>query len=559
MDDSDAFFEDLRNGTQIVAIVAPAVVVSFPGLSLNLNGWLKSIGVEACFDVSFGAELTIKSYFDYMENENPKTVIAQPCPAIVNYIEIYQPKLIPHLAPLDSPMLHAAKMIREFYPRFGGHKIAAISPCYAKKREFEATGMVDYNVTMTSLNKHLLGKGILLNDHPASDFDGPLAERASLFSTPGGLMQTFERWNPKAAKITRKIEGTALIYRYLSTLKSSIDDGISPALVDCLNCEMGCNGGTGTICFEMPVDEAESLVNARSKGLQAKYQKSGPFGASRTHKGILKVLNKYWKKGLYSRDYLDRSANDRLLEPSEEEIAKIFESMSKFSNTDQFNCMSCGYGNCRDMAIAIHNGLNRPGNCAKYMDLLIEQKNAELNDLVIQLKNLAETDALTELLNRRKFNEIITREWNRSIRSGGALALIIIDVDFFKNYNDTYGHLKGDDCLKMVGALLKEKFRRANEFAARYGGEEFAVIMAQSELEEGIAACTRLIDAVTSLAIPHGQSKAADHVTVSAGIVVSTPHENESLEDFINRADQALYKAKETGRNRFVVADGSSS
>jgi diguanylate cyclase (GGDEF)-like protein len=555
IDDSAAFFDFLRAGGKAVAMVAPAAAVSFPGLSLNLNGWLKSIGVEACFDVSFGAELTVKSYADFMGKETPKTVIAQPCPAIVNYIEVYRPDLIPHLVPRDSPMLHSAKMIREFFPQFAGHKIAAISPCYAKKREFAATGMVDFNVTMASLNKHLVSNQIALGDYPALDYEGPAAERASLFSTPGGLMQTFERWNPNATKITRKIEGTELVYRYLSTLKQSIEDGISPALVDCLNCEMGCNGGTGTLCNEMPFDAADSYVKARSLDLIAKYQKKGPFAEGRTHKGINKVLDKYWKEGLYNRDYMNRTANDILLQPSEEEITKIFESMSKYSKADLFNCMSCGYGNCRDMAIAIHNGLNRSGNCAKYMDLLIEKKNIELSGLVEQLKNLAETDALTELLNRRKFNEIITREWHRSLRSGVSLALIIIDVDFFKNYNDSYGHLKGDDCLKMVGHLLKEKFRRANEFVARYGGEEFAVVMAQSEMDEGIAACHRLIEAVTSLAIPHGHSKAADHVTVSAGIVAHVPHEGESLEDFINRADQALYKAKETGRNRFVVAE----
>ena len=197
---------------KIFAIVAPATAAHFPDHYYNLNGWLKSLGIEAVFDVSFGAELTIKSYLEHVKKNRPKTVIAQPCPAIVNYIELYKPELLPYLAPADSPMLHSIKMAKHYYPQLKNHKVVVISPCIAKKREFESTGYGDYNVTLRSLENYFSSQNIHLSQYPAIDFDNPPAERAVLFSTPGGLKETAKRWIPELAKKTRKIEGPAAIY-----------------------------------------------------------------------------------------------------------------------------------------------------------------------------------------------------------------------------------------------------------------------------------------------------------------------------------------------------------
>ena len=110
--------------------------------------YTKLYDVEAFFDVSFGAELTVKSYINYIKKNNPATVIAQPCPAIVNYIQIYRPELIEYLSPCDSPMLHTVKMIHKYYPQYAQHKVIAVSPCYAKKREFVITS---YSIHYTKL------------------------------------------------------------------------------------------------------------------------------------------------------------------------------------------------------------------------------------------------------------------------------------------------------------------------------------------------------------------------------------------------------------------------
>jgi iron only hydrogenase large subunit-like protein len=155
IDDLEAMLALLKIKTPTIAIAAPAVSSNFDNLALNLNGWLKTIGVEAFFDVSFGAELTVKSYLEYATQQNPKTIIAQPCPAIVTYIETYQPELLKWLAPIDSPMMHTIKMIREFYPKYKDHKILVLSPCIAKEREFDETTSSVYNITINKLSQYI--------------------------------------------------------------------------------------------------------------------------------------------------------------------------------------------------------------------------------------------------------------------------------------------------------------------------------------------------------------------------------------------------------------------
>ncbi|GEM_PF-213698 len=381
VDDTVVFVEALTRREPMIAIVAPAVAVSFPNEYLRLNGWLKARGVAAIFDVSFGAELTIKSYLDHIEKNKPDLVIAQPCPALVNYAEIYHPELIPSLAPADSPMLHTIKLIREFWPKFAGHKIAVLSPCIAKKREFAQTGLGDYNVTMANLREWFESENIRLSTFPEVDYDNPPAERAVLFSTPGGLLRTAERWNPDVNKVTRKIEGPHLIYDYLSNLDRLRLEKKAPLLVDCLNCELGCNGGTGTDSKNSSPDQVERLVEERSQRMQHKHRRWGPMSAYRSRKGIEKLVNRFWKPGLYARSYENRAKSNVIRTPSESELQNIYRQMEKHDEKDLFNCNSCGYGKCEVMATAIFNKLNRVENCHHYLLKKAEQAHAEIESL----------------------------------------------------------------------------------------------------------------------------------------------------------------------------------
>lgn len=396
VDDTEQFFYDLKNGVPMVTIVAPAVAASFPTTYLNLNGWLKQQGVSANFDVSFGAELTIKSYLDHIQRNNPKTVIAQPCPAIVSYIELYRPELLEYLAPADSPMLHTIKMIKEFYPQYAGHKVAVISPCIAKKREFEETGYGDYNVTMTNLKEYLKQTGVHLENFERQDYDNPSAERAALFSTPGGLMETADRWAHGIRSKIRKIEGPHTIYEYLDHLDRDIATLKAPLIIDCLNCEKGCNGGTGTDCRELSIDELESLIARRKELLQKRYLNgvSGLTELSEPEKDeviqsrIVDAIESNWKPGLYNRDYVNRSSHKLVTNIPARNLEEIYKAMLKESPEDHKNCSSCGYGRCEDMAIAIYNGLNKPQNCHYYQQKLLEINSEKRKTSVTEFQSL---------------------------------------------------------------------------------------------------------------------------------------------------------------------------
>lgn len=395
IDDTERFFSDLRRGVPMVTVVAPAIAASFPMTYLNLNGWLKQQGVSANFDVSFGAELTIKSYLDHIQRNNPKTVIAQPCPAIVTYIELYKPELLEYLAPADSPMLHTVKMIKEFYPQYRDHKVAILSPCIAKKREFEETGYGDYNVTMINLKEHLKRSGVSLENSPRVDYDNPPAERAVLFSTPGGLMETADRWAHGIRSKIRKIEGPHTIYEYLNHLDRDIAGMKAPLVVDCLNCEKGCNGGTGTDCKHISMDELEGLINRRREQMQQRYIDSGtaasltePEKDSTIQERIVELIEDNWKPGLYRRDYVNRSAHKLVTNVPPKNLDEIYKAMLKDCQEDHKNCSSCGYGNCKDMAIAIYNGLNKPENCHHYQQKLLVINADKRREAVTEFQKL---------------------------------------------------------------------------------------------------------------------------------------------------------------------------
>ncbi|MFA6570707.1 MAG: [Fe-Fe] hydrogenase large subunit C-terminal domain-containing protein, partial [Bacteroidota bacterium] len=391
LDDFSYFLKALEKGEKVVAIVAPSVAANFPDKYLNLNGWFKSIGIEAVFDVSFGAELTVYSYLNYIKEKNPKLVIAQPCPAIVTYLEIYKPELLEYLVPVDSPMLHTMKMIKHFYPKYKNHKIAVISPCTAKKREFDETGYGDFNVAYKSLDEFLKTSNIDLNNYEPVDYDNPPAERAVLFSSPGGLMQTAERWVPEIRYKTRKIEGTHTIYNYLKQLPEVIELGTAPLLIDCLNCENGCNAGSLTLVKDKSIDEIEFYINKRNLEQQNLYLNSPETQDSDYKKVIENLIKKYWKENLYTRNYINLSENNYIKTPTEVELWTIYNKMKKYSQDDILNCTSCGYEKCESMATAIFNNLNRPENCHFYLHKEAILSHEEILKSQKRLRNILES------------------------------------------------------------------------------------------------------------------------------------------------------------------------
>lgn len=178
--------------------------------------------------------------------------------------------------------------------------------------------------------------------------------------------------------------------------------------------------------------------------------------------------------------------------------------------------------------------------------ILRERQGRKLRNANRRLSRLVEVDGLTELKNRRAFEEKLLEEWERANRYDSALSLLLIDVDHFKQYNDSFGHLAGDLALKMVAEILKQHGRR-NDFSARYGGEEFAVLLPHTGAGAALVAAERIRAAFLATRWPERP------VTVSIGVATLTP-DIESPEQFVNHADQALYFAKNRGRNRVIHA-----
>jgi diguanylate cyclase (GGDEF)-like protein/PAS domain S-box-containing protein len=170
------------------------------------------------------------------------------------------------------------------------------------------------------------------------------------------------------------------------------------------------------------------------------------------------------------------------------------------------------------------------------------------------LEELSMTDGLTGISNRYRFDEVFEREWRRTMRSHSPLSLILMDIDFFKAFNDNYGHLAGDDCLRRVAQSLGRAARRTTDLVARYGGEEFAFLLPDTDSAGAVAVARQIRENMDSLNIPHPYSTVADRVTLSMGLATVIPDKGEALSDLIKLADDLLYKAKANGRNQVRVS-----
>lgn len=187
--------------------------------------------------------------------------------------------------------------------------------------------------------------------------------------------------------------------------------------------------------------------------------------------------------------------------------------------------------------------------------LLLEHESQERERLNQKLDRMAHQDALSGLANRRHFNVLLEREWERLRREERPLALLFIDVDYFKAYNDTYGHALGDECLMAIGRALANAVRRPGDVAARYGGEEFVVLLPGTGLEGASEVGERIIGEIDGFAIPHAASSVSGIVTVSIGLAVLVPQTGITTADLLAQADAALYAAKHAGRHRLVVSE----
>lgn len=197
---------------------------------------------------------------------------------------------------------------------------------------------------------------------------------------------------------------------------------------------------------------------------------------------------------------------------------------------------------------------NEAYEAMRAMQEQLAEANIQLEEHNIELQRLSSQDGLTGIPNRRRFDEFLDLEWRRALREndGAEISLIMIDIDCFKIYNDSYGHQAGDDCLKKVAWTLNKGVNRSTDLMARYGGEEFVCVLVNTPLEVAMVLAEGMRKAVEDCNLAHNHSTVSDRVSISLGVSVSAPNKDNTPENLIKLADEALYKAKETGRNQVI-------
>lgn len=388
VDDTDKFFADLNKGEKISLLIAPAFIANYPNEYKRVLGYLKHLGVNRIISVSFGADITTWGYLNYITKNNFSGGISQPCPAIVNYIEKYTPKLVNKLVPIHSPMMCAAIYAKKYMNITD--KLAFISPCIAKKSEImrpQNKGYISYNVTFKYLMDRL--KGVNISSYNGADeIEYGLG---SVYPQPGGLKENVEHFLGKDVMI-RQIEGEKHAYKFLKAYERRVASGKQlPFLVDALNCAGGCIQGTAI--DQDNVDDEDVLFeihNQRVKKNNAK--KKSPWDRKADYKKRLDYFNSQFSK-LRLEDFICEYENKNMTASalSDAQRKSAFTQLNKNTKEEQsIDCGACGYESCEKMAEAIHRGFNRKENCIHYIKNQLEEEKTVIQNMTEELRKKQE-------------------------------------------------------------------------------------------------------------------------------------------------------------------------
>lgn len=389
-DDMSEFLKDLEKGAEICIIAAPAIKIAFDGNWRHVLQWLRDHGVKSIYDVSFGADICTWAHLKLLEENPDKKVISQPCAATTNYILKHKHELINSLSPIHSPMLCTAIYIRKYLGYTG--KIAALSPCVAKKDEFEQTGFVDYNVTMDHLKRYFKENHVNLPEvkiYSDFEFDQGQGLEGAIYPKPGGLRTNLLIHNPELNVINS--EGIHKVYKEFDEY-AKLQPGEQPQVYDVLSCEFGCNSGPAVgqdyDCFHMNNIMHQVEIYTRNKRQERT-----------TRKGVDKQYMEF-EEELRLEDFMREYHPQRVKrrEVSEEAIEAAFAALKKKTRQQKnFDCHACGYNTCREMAVAIAQGINVTRNCNQYLTVSVKEEreqilgiNHEVRQLTVDIRSMFE-------------------------------------------------------------------------------------------------------------------------------------------------------------------------
>ena len=387
-DDCERFFEDLANGEIINIIVAPAIKVGLKDEWMQILTWLRTVGVQKIYDVSFGADICTWGHVKLFHENPNQNIIGQNCAAIVNYVLKHKHQLIDRLSPIQSPMGCTAILMKK-YDHING-KIGAISPCAAKKDEFTQTGLVDYNITITRLKKYMIKRGINLSAYEKKfEFDSEQGVLGAMYPKPGGLKENLTYYLGSDLNVV-SYEGPKMVYKILDSYEHE-DVEVLPHVFDVLNCDLGCNIGLGT-----NRNRSFLAINTLMNTISAKaYAKVKARGDRKNNKGQqLQIFEDRFDLDDFIRKY--KPIITKEYHYNEADLEKIYIELGKHTQKQrQHDCHSCGYDSCEKMVIAIASGINIEDNCIEKIRNDNEKREQELNNTLrsVEQKTIEAEDA----------------------------------------------------------------------------------------------------------------------------------------------------------------------
>jgi len=525
-DDLKKAFEILSSGRKTIAVLATEYLASFyPMTTAQLAFLIELAGFYGFEDTVLGEELVARQYLRHFASREEFPAIRSTCPSATAWVEKFYPELSDLLVPVVPPFVAQSRLAKSLY----GDDVAVFyaTPCIAAKQEASVHDSVDGVLTFDEF-KHLL---IMQLVEAGADFNikvTPKPEVRRRYSVPGGFPRpTIAQYNmlDPALMVAHGVAG-------LDDLADAILSGRTRAkFVDVLIC----NG-----CVDGPGIDTSLGIHLRKQVLDEGYK-------SRLINASAQLTFDQVEPYLPKVDTHKSFANKRVVldVPDEQSLLEILAEGEKFSPDDELDCGACGYRTCREQAIAIHQGLADWNMCFPFQRKVYSR-------IIDQLKESAVTDGLTGLINHKSFIERVSVEFNRAERYGSELSLMMVDVDTFKEVNDTLGHVAGDKVLKSIAEVIKSNIRQS-DLAARYGGDEFALILPETNLEKAYRVGEKLRRKVEGNLVSIKPGVDAK-VTLSIGISSYQPSMSDSTA-LIQKADEALYMAKELGRNQTITAE----
>ncbi|HJS43748.1 MAG TPA: diguanylate cyclase [Gemmatimonadales bacterium] len=471
--------------------------------------------VNACYAAGFsvvhrgvlGDELVAKAYLDLWAEEGwgeRGTVIRSTCPVIVETIRNQYPELIPHLAPVATPIAAEARYLKALY----GEDTPVV---YAGVCLTEGGDDVDAAITLVELETLLRKRGVRVQDQ-ALFFSRIPEERRRYWSTAGGLPLELLKEERHASRRFRKVRGLAALEGIARAVGT---DRIDLGFVDILPCEG---------CLDHPLLGPKDEL----------FRRRAIVGATEPPRAPAPVL----KEGVQIRVGAAFEVEMNGVGPTVEAVESILQQIGLAPNGRPWDSGACGYQTCQEFAVAAAQGRTTLKSCPRYLERQAEEAQQQ-----------AAVDALTGLASFRVLRDRLANEVARCHRTGDRFAVLFLDLDNFKQVNDRYGHEAGNALLKAT-ARECDKHIRLTDVAGRYGGDEFVIILVGT----GVAGA-RVVAEKMRLAVEQqglGMGYAAGFVTASVGVAEYGPEKRE--EDVLVAADRALYRAKAGGRNRVAMS-----